>query len=249
MKGPVEIVPGVYGLGSQMVNWYVVEDGGKLTAVDAGVPRFARDLESDLAQIGRTPGDVAALVLTHSDADHTGVAPELKQAGARVLVHSADDPTLRKPQSKKGDATPPHLLRYMWRPTFWRLMGHLVRGGAGKPPKVEGAETYEDGAVLDVPGSPRVVHTPGHTPGHCVLLFEGRGALFVGDALCTWNPLTGRLGAQMMPSALNVSNEQTLEALDRIEPLTAQVVLPGHGEPYREGPRAAVAAARAAGRS
>jgi glyoxylase-like metal-dependent hydrolase (beta-lactamase superfamily II) len=249
VKGPVEIVPGVYGLGSEMVNWYVVEDGGGLTAVDAGVPKFARDLESDLAQIGRKPGDVKALVLTHSDADHTGIAPELKQAGARVFVHSADDATLRKPQAKKGDATPPHLLRYMWRPTFWRLMGHLVRGGAAKPPKVEGAETYEDGDVLDVPGSPRVVHTPGHTPGHCVVLFEERGALFAGDALCTWNPLTGRLGAQMMPSALNVSNEQTLDSLSRLEALTAQVVLPGHGEPYREGPRAAVAAARAAGRS
>ena len=249
MKGPVEIVPGVCGLGSEMVNWYVVEDGDRLTAVDAGVPRFARDLESDLAQIGRKPADVDALALTHSDADHTGVAPALQEAGARVLVHSADDATLRKPQSKKGDATPPHMLRYMWRPAFWRLMGHLVRGGAAKPPKVEGAETYEDGAVLDVPGSPRAIHTPGHTPGHCVLLFEGKGVLFAGDALCTWNPLTGRVGAQMMPSAFNVSNAQTLESLGRIEDLPAQVVLPGHGEPYRDGPRAAVTAARLAGRS
>jgi glyoxylase-like metal-dependent hydrolase (beta-lactamase superfamily II) len=80
-------------------------------------------------------------------------------------------------------------------------------------------------------------------------LFEGRGALFAGDALCTWNPFTGRPGAQLMPSALNVSNQQALESLNRVEGLAAQVVLPGHGEPWREGPAAAVAAARAAGRS
>ena len=31
-------MPGVHGVGSEMVNWYLVEEGGRLTAVDAGVP-------------------------------------------------------------------------------------------------------------------------------------------------------------------------------------------------------------------
>ena len=249
MKGPVEIVPGVYGLGDEMVNWYVVADGERLTAVDAGMPVFAKGLEEDLRSIGRSPGDVQALVLTHSDADHTGIAPQLQAAGARVLIHSADDATLRKPGPKKGDASPRHTLKYLWRPAAWRLLIHLVRGGAAKPPKVEGAETYEDGAVLDVPGRPRVVATPGHTPGHCAIHFEQHGALFAGDALCTWNPLTGRLGAQLMPSAFNVDNAQALESLARLEGLDAQVTLSGHGEPWRESPAAAVSAARAAGLS
>ncbi len=249
MKGPVEIVPGVYGLGSEMVNWYVVDDGGRLTAVDAGIPGFAKDLEGDLRSIGHAPADVAALVLTHSDADHTGIAPQLQEAGARVLIHGADHGTLRKPAAKRGDARPWHVVPYMWRPAFWRIFGHLIRGGAGRPPKVEGAETFGDGDVLDVSGDPRVVATPGHTPGHCAINFERHGALFVGDALCTWNPLTGRVGAQLMPSAFNVDNAQTLESLTALEPLTAQVVLPGHGEPLRESPAAAVSAARAAGPS
>jgi glyoxylase-like metal-dependent hydrolase (beta-lactamase superfamily II) len=249
VKGPVEIVPGVYGLGDEMVNWYVVVDDGRLTAIDAGIPAYAKTLERDLQSIGRAPGDVEALVLTHSDADHTGIAPQLRAAGARVLIHSADDATLRKPGPKKGDASPRHMLKYLLRPGVWRLMFHLARGGAARPPKVTGAETFEDGAVLDVPGSPRVVATPGHTPGHCALHFERHGALFAGDALCTWNPVTGRLGAQRFPSALNVSNGQALESLARIEGLDAQVTLPGHGEPWRDSPAAAVSAARAAGPS
>jgi glyoxylase-like metal-dependent hydrolase (beta-lactamase superfamily II) len=166
-----------------------------------------------------------------------------------VLIHPADDGTLRNPKPKTGDASPRHQLKYLRRPTALRLMVHLMRGGAARPPKVEGAETFENGAVLDVPGSPRVVHTPGHTTGHCVLLFESHGALFAGDALCTWNPITGRRGPQRFPSALNVSNAQALESLSLIEGLDAQVVLPGHGEPYRDSPAAAVAAARAAGHS
>jgi glyoxylase-like metal-dependent hydrolase (beta-lactamase superfamily II) len=189
------------------------------------------------------------VVLTHSDADHTGIVPELRQAGARVLIHSDDEDTLRRPRPKGGDATPGHMLPYLRHGAAWRIAAHMVRGGAARPPKVEGAETFADGAVLDVPGSPRVVHTPGHTPGHCVLLFEGVGALFVGDALCSWNALTGARGAQMMPTALNVDNDACEESLARIEPLQAEVVLPGHGDPLREPPAAAVSAARTAGRS
>jgi glyoxylase-like metal-dependent hydrolase (beta-lactamase superfamily II) len=249
MEGPVEIVPGVHGLGSKLVNWYVVEDDGRLTALDAGLPGFARGLEDDLRALGHGLQDVEAVVLTHSDADHTGVIPALRDAGARVLIHSGDEATLAKPGPKGGDASPRHLIPSLRHPTLWRLIGHMVRNGAGRPPKVEGPETFADGDLLDVPGRPRVVHTPGHTPGHCVLLFEGRGALFVGDALCTWNAVTGREGPQLMPSAMNVSNAQALESLARIERLEADVLLVGHGEPWRESPAAAVARAREAGRS
>ncbi len=44
-----EIAPGVYGLGSEQVNRYLIEDGGRFSAVDAGLPGFARNLDGDLA--------------------------------------------------------------------------------------------------------------------------------------------------------------------------------------------------------
>ena len=249
MSGPTEIVPGVHRLGSSKVNWFLVQEEGRLTAVDAGIPGFSGTLDSDLASIGHALADVAAVVLTHSDADHTGVVPALREGGARVLIHPDDEDTLRRPRPKGGDASPVHLLPQLRHPTLWGIAFHMARGGAMKPPKIEGPETFSDGDVLDVPGSPRVVHTPGHTPGHCVLLFERQGALFVGDALCTWNPITGRKGPQVMPSAFNVSTDECLESLEAIEQLEADVVLPAHGDPWRGSPAAAVARAREAGRS
>jgi glyoxylase-like metal-dependent hydrolase (beta-lactamase superfamily II) len=244
MEGPVEIVPGVYGLGSELVNWYLVETDGKLTAVDAGLPGFADTLEADLAQIGHKPGDIEALVLTHSDSDHTGIALDLREAGARVLIHSDDEATLAQPRPKTGDASPIHLLPYLLHPNTYRLLVHFGRRGGLKQPKVEGAETFADGDVLDVPGSPRVIHTPGHTVGHCAIHFQSAGALFAGDALCTLNAITRATGPRLMPRALNVSNQQTADSLARLEPVEAEVVLPGHGRPWHGSPAHAVARVR-----
>jgi hypothetical protein len=46
MKGPIEIADGIYGLGSDGVNWYLVKDGGRVTAVDAGLPKFRGTFEA-----------------------------------------------------------------------------------------------------------------------------------------------------------------------------------------------------------
>jgi glyoxylase-like metal-dependent hydrolase (beta-lactamase superfamily II) len=165
------------------------------------------------------------------------------------LINSADEQTLRRPGPKSGDAAPVKVLRELWRPGLWRLFGRMMRAGAAKLTKIEDAQTFADGDVLDVPGSPRVVATPGHTPGHCALYFERHGALFVGDELCTWNPLTGGLGPQVMPKVFNTSTDQCFESLGAIEGLQADVLLPGHGEPWREGAAAAAENARAVGRS
>lgn len=240
-----QAAPGVARLGTDFVNWYAVEDGGRLTVIDAGGPAFAKTLDADLAAAGFKVTDVEAVVLTHSDSDHTGVVPQLQQAGARVLIHADDEATLRKPGPKSGDARPLQMLRDAWRPRFWRMMSTMIGLGTARPPKIAGAETFSDGDVLDVPGGPTVIHAPGHTPGNCAIHFPEREVLFAGDVMCNLNPLTLERGPQLMPSWFNVSNRQALESLARVETVEASVVLFGHGEPWHEGPAAAVAQARA----
>ena len=184
------------------------------------------------------------MILTHSDFDHTGVVPELRAAGAQVLIHPADEATLRKPGPKSGDASAVRFLLLLRHPHFVGTVAHFLRRGALRPAKIEGAETFLDADVLDVPGSPRVIHTPGHTPGHCVFLFERPRALFVGDALCTLDLATRSTGPQLMRSGQNVSDAQARESLTQIAQLDADVVLPGHGEPWRGSPADAVREAR-----
>jgi glyoxylase-like metal-dependent hydrolase (beta-lactamase superfamily II) len=245
-SAPTQIAEGVHRLGDDLVNLYLVEDGGRLTLVDAGLPAHRSQLESYLPTIDRTLADVEAVVLTHAHIDHVGIADGVRRdAGAPVYVHEADANMARTGKNNKRDGS---LLPYLRHPATWRLLAVLVRSGAAKPPKIAEVQTFgAEAGTLDVPGSPRVIPTPGHSPGHVAFHLPERGVLFVGDAMCTYNPLTGRRGPQVMPKAFAFSAAQELESLAALEPLEASLLLPGHGEPWTEGPAAAVARAREVG--
>lgn len=109
--------------------------------------------------------------------------------------------------------------------------------------------TFNDGETLEVPGRPRVVHVPGHTDGSCAIWLEGQHALITGDALATRNPLTGRTGPQIAPDGLNRDSSLAMRSLDALASLAADLVLPGHGEPWTDGIAEAVRLAKLAGRS
>lgn len=238
-----EVRPGVYRLGSELVNSYAVRDGGRLTLVDSGLPKESDALLAQLEELGFGVGDVEAVVLTHSDGDHTGAAARFAAAGVRVLIHRDDLPTVRDPGPKSGEASPRHMIRYLLRPGFWRFMGGMARGGGAKPEPVTTAETFGEGEALDVPGHPRVIHTPGHTPGHVALLFEAAGALMVGDALCTRDPIRGEGGPHPMPRGTNVNNSAHITSIAKLAGAEADIVLAGHGDPFEGTPAEASAKA------
>jgi glyoxylase-like metal-dependent hydrolase (beta-lactamase superfamily II) len=239
------VAEGVHRFGTRFVNWYAVEEGDRLTLIDAGLPGYLKQLDPALESLGRTRADVDAVVLTHSHSDHTGFAERMRDsAGARVLIHDSDAELARSGRNTHPEASP---LPYLRHRTALRFVAHLVRNRWAKPDKIRDLATFRDGEVLDVPGHPRAVLTPGHTSGMCAFLLESRGVLFVGDALCNGNTFTGRPGVQILSRATNVNSEQALDSLTRIETLSASTLLFGHGDPWNGTPADAVAQAREAG--
>jgi glyoxylase-like metal-dependent hydrolase (beta-lactamase superfamily II) len=235
----MQIAAGIHRLGAGLVNSYLVEDGGAVTIVDAGLPGYWSDLRDELAVMGRSLADVRAVVLTHGHSDHVGFAEKArKQQGIPVSVHEADALLARgkvkNPAKGTGPVRPLPLLRFIalaMRKGGW----HIDRLGA--------VATFGDGATLDVPGAPRVIHVPGHTPGSAALHFAAHDALFVGDAVATYAVTNGGRGPQIPP--FTADREEALRSLDRLSEVPASLVLPGHGGPWREGARGAVEAARA----
>lgn len=82
---------------------------------------------------------------------------------------------------------------------------------------------------MDVPGSPRVILTPGHTPGSAALHFASLGALFVGDAFATYAVTTGARGPQVAPFTADAARPSNRwHALTRSPPTTC---FPGMATP------------------
>jgi glyoxylase-like metal-dependent hydrolase (beta-lactamase superfamily II) len=233
----------IHRAGSEIVNFYLLEDGGKVTVVDAGCPAYRPRLDDALRAIGRTIEDVEAIVLTHAHIDHIGFSAQLQgERGTPVYAHEAELPqaTTGKPPPTEGSYVTA-MLRHR---TARKVVFHIVRNGGARPPKLARVQSFTDGAELDVPGRPRAVHTPGHSPGHCVLHVPSEGALFTGDALCGWNTVTGEPGPILPPREFSNSMAQARQSLARIEALDAATLYYGHGDPWTQGAAAAVEHAR-----
>jgi glyoxylase-like metal-dependent hydrolase (beta-lactamase superfamily II) len=238
--------PGVHRLSSVYTNWYVLQEGGRLTLLDAGLPGDWREFLSALSRLGHTPADIDAVLITHHHRDHAGNAQRLRSTGARVLSHPADAPYLRgeKHLSNRG------MVRFLWRPWYALYMLRYLAKGITRTPTVAQLDELADGEVLDVPSRPRVIHAPGHTAGSCALFLEDRSLLFSGDALVTLDLARGprgRAGPQIVFGPHTADAASALESLDVLASTNAHTVLPGHGEPWLEGIKRAVDIARQPG--
>jgi glyoxylase-like metal-dependent hydrolase (beta-lactamase superfamily II) len=241
----VEVAAGVHRLTGGVVNFYLIEEGGKLVLVDAGAPGDWRLLISSIERLGRRIDDLDAVLITHAHIDHVGFAERARTtAGAVVWIHEADRELARGAKPGRNDGK---ITSYLFRGEFYRTVFSLTRRGATKIVPIRELSTFTHGEVVDVPGHPRVLHAPGHTPGTAAIHLEARRVLLSGDSLVTRNPLTGRVGPQIMPSGFNRNTPEALASLASLEAATADVLLPGHGEPWTEGVAEAVRLARAAG--
>jgi len=236
----MQLSPSLHRLGSSsLVNSYLIEDAGRVTVIDAGLPGLWKDLVAELGSMGRSLDDIGALLLTHGDVDHVGFAERLRREhGVTVWVGEPDAAEARGEAKKPAAARDPMRIR----PMIGFLLYAATHGGLRSTPIAE-VETLTPGTTLDVPGAPRVIGLPGHTPGSVAYHVPALGALFVGDAMTTRLVTTGVVGPALGP--FTADRAMALASLDNLDGLTAHWLLPGHGDPWTGGVAEALRQVRA----
>jgi glyoxylase-like metal-dependent hydrolase (beta-lactamase superfamily II) len=239
--------PHLHRIGNDIVAAYLIDTDEGVTLIDAGLSGQFRELTGELSGMGRSLKDIRGVILTHGDSDHIGFAERLRRDdGVPIFIHGADAARARgasKPKTTRGRVRLGATARFLW---------YAGRKGGFRTTYLTEVTEIQDGQVLDLPGTPRIIAMPGHSPGSIAVHSPVADAVFVGDALTTRHVLTGLHGPQ--PAPFTDDPAQALASLERLAGLDATWVLPGHGTPWNGGvPEAirrinAAAAAERAGR-
>jgi hydroxyacylglutathione hydrolase len=218
-----------FGIG--MVNCYLVETGRSYVLIDTGISWSRAALERELTSAGCKPGDLALVVLTHGDLDHSGNAAHLRRKhGAKIAAHRGESDVI-----KRGDMT----LSRSKTPFLAKAALGLFK--LGKSDRFEPDLYVEEGQDLSEYGfDARVLHLPGHSDGSIGILAKSgkasgeapqssdspplRPTLFCGDLLV--NPGEPVLNSIMDDLAAANASVRKLSGLG------IGTVYPGHGEPF-----------------
>lgn len=226
----MEIAPNIFKFDTGPFNWYLIKEGSRFTLVDAGFAGHYSVFEKGIQSLGYSVKDVEAIVLTHAHADHIGFAEKVrKQINIPVYVHKNDAKMAQKPLQLPWFG----LLSNAWRPYTATMLGVAIVNGVFTLPHLTKTVSIEKNVVLDVPGKPRILHTPGHTEGEVVLWLDDKKVLISGDTIVTRNLLTGALGQPQLTSPILTGNyKEAMRSLDLLRELGSVTMLSGHGTPW-----------------
>ncbi len=210
-------------------NVFVIRDRDGFCLVDVGCGGLSGPdhLMAGLAHWGLDLKDLHTVVLSHAHPDHMGAMGWLLgEVQPRVFVHHLDlesalDPSRlnltfdiplvkeRCAQAGKGEEVASlEILRFF-------LASGCEMSAAREVLPLSDGEVVRLGD-LDF----RVIHTPGHAPGHISLFAEERGMLLAGD-------LVGKFPAWYTPSSGGLL--AYLGSLERMQATNATTILPAHG--------------------
>ena len=173
------------------------ETSGRAAIVDPG-----GDVDRILAAVQQLDATVEKIILTHAHMDHCAAAGMLRQQ-LEVPIEG------------------PHRDDQFWLDKLpeWCQMSGFPHADAFLPDRwLEQGDTVTVGEQVL-----KVLHCPGHTPGHVVFLYEPQRVAWVGDVL-----FQGSIGRTDFPRG---NHEQLVASIrDRLFPLGDDITfIPGHG--------------------
>lgn len=218
-----ELAPGVHSLGHGKgghVHAFLLEAGRELLLVDTLFEGDARLVFEALRRLGRSPGDLTRIAITHAHRSHLGGLAALRRAsGAAVYAHRWEADIVAGDRRAQAVSILPHqslkLIPFQ--------LGLWLDRPRHAPCPVD--ELLDEG---DAFGPLQVMHAPGHSPGHLTFWWPERGFLIAGDGVATWPNLCAGW------KVFNLNHVQHKASLARLAAFEARIVGVGHGDPITE---------------
>ncbi|HLM50564.1 MAG TPA: ester cyclase [Solirubrobacteraceae bacterium] len=196
------------------VNVWLLEDAGGVVAFDAGMSVMARPIAAAAARLG----GLRRIVLSHAHADHRGAAALL---GAEVFCHPDERGDV------EGDAGASYVDLARFPPPARWIQPRLQRFMDAGPVTVAGTVQEDD----EVAGF-RVLHTPGHAPGHIALWREADRLALAADTFFGIDLATGRrVSPRPGPDAFNWNTTTARHSMRKLAALDPATAWPSHGDP------------------
>ncbi len=223
MSSPLseQILPGLHRLPLGIVNAFYIDDPAGGILIDTGFPGNADKILAALAGLGKQPGDVRHLLLTHTHADHIGNAAAMRKAtGARTYMHPLDAPITESGTGFRPMQAAPGLKNKLVT-AFIHFRIVVLKM------KVEGCpidQRVEDGTELPLAGGITAIHAPGHCLGQLAFLWHAHGGvLFAADTCGNENGLDFSIAYEDI--------EEGKRSLRKIAALSFNNAVFGHGKP------------------
>ena len=143
----------VWSIKDRFVNAFIFKGEKSYLMIDAGLGR--KKFRQELDKLGINPDDISAILLTHTDGDHTGSIGLYKNAA--IYMHRDEE------QMINGTTGKSKFSKTKWKYGPYKLL--------------------EDNDTLTIDGLKlKIIHTPGHTPGSACYII-GKDYLATGDNL------------------------------------------------------------------
>ena len=205
------ILPGI-------VNMYLIDSLDGLVLIDAGLPDSAGKVLDAVRELGKAPGNLRHIVLTHAHPDHIGsLAALVRATGARTYMHLLDVPIAQRGSGFRALQPAPGLLPSIMLKLFSRP-NMIV-----EPTHID--QQLMGGDRLPIAGGLDIIHVPGHCAGQVAILWTEHGVLFAGDACSNLMGLGPPIGYE--------DHEEGERSQRKLASLNFDMACFGHGRPIK----------------